>query len=98
MKKITHYINLFDIYKKLLKDDEINIFSLYYEEDLSYQEIADNYDISKSAVGKKINNIEKKLDKYEDSLNILRNNEILEDLLNQNDIDVIKEKIGMILK
>ena len=62
------------------------------------QEIADNYEISKSAVGKKIKNIENKLDNYETSLNISKNYEILNNILLENDINKIKEKISIILK
>ena len=98
MKDVLKYNELFDVYKNLLKDDEINVFSDYYEEDLSMQEIADNYGISKAAVGKKIKNIEKKLENYEEKLNILKNNTVLEELLSENNIEKIKEKISIILK
>jgi hypothetical protein len=98
VKKLEHYVKLFDVYKKILKIDEINIFSDYYEEDLSMQEIADNLNISKSAVGKKIKNIENKLDAYENSLNVLKNNEILQNLLEEDNIKIIKEKISIILE
>ena len=97
MKDVLKYNKLFDVYKKLLKEDESKIFNNYYEEDLSMQEIADNYEVSKAAIGKKINNVEKKLENYENNLNIVKNNEILEDLLTENDIEKIKEKIGIIL-
>ncbi len=98
MKNIVHYNKLFDCYKNILNDNEIEIFKDYYEEDLSMQEIADNLEISKSAVGKKINNIEKKLDELENSLNICKNNDILESLLINDNIDEIKEKISIILE
>ncbi len=97
MKKLEHYTKLFDIYKKVLKDEEKNIFSDYYEEDLSMQEIADNYNISKSAIGKKIKNIESKLDTYESLLNVGKNNEKLEKLLLEDDINKIKKEISIIL-
>ena len=98
MKDVLKYNKLFDVYKKLLKEDEIKVFSDYYEEDLSMQEIADNYNVSKAAIGKKIKNIEKKLENYEESLNIVENNNILEELLEEKNINKIKEKIGIILK
>lgn len=98
MKNVLHYNKLFDSYNKLLKDNEIEIFKDYYEEDLSMQEIADNYSISKSAVGKKISNIEKKLDNYENFLKMVKNNDILAELLKENNIDKIKEKIRIILE
>lgn len=97
MKKLEHYTKLFDIYKNVLKDEEKNIFSDYYEEDLSMQEIADNYNVSKSAIGKKIKNIEIKLDNYESLLNVGKNNEKLEKLLLEDDINKIKKEISIIL-
>ena len=98
MKDVLKYNKLFDVYKKLLKDDEIEVFSDYYEEDLSMQEIADNLKVSKAAISKKIKNIEKKLENYENSLGIIKNNNILEELLEESNIDIIKEKISIILK
>ena len=98
MKDVLKYNKLFDVYKKLLKDDEIEVFSDYYEEDLSMQEIADNLKVSKAAIGKKIKNIEKKLENYENNLGIIKNNNILEELLEESNIDIIKEKISIILK
>ena len=98
MKDVLKYNELFDVYKKLLKEDEIKVFSDYYEEDLSMQEIADNYGISKAAIGKKIKNVENKLESYEENLNIVKNNTVLEKLLEENNIDKIKEKISIMLK
>lgn len=97
MKKVVYYNQLFDAYKKLLKEEEQQIFADYYEEDLSMQEIADNISISKSAVGKKIKNIEQKLDTYEQKLKVVEKNQILENLLEEKDLDKIKEKIGILL-
>ena len=46
-EKYIYYNNLFDIYSELLTDKEKETFSLYYQEDLSLSEIADNNNISK---------------------------------------------------
>lgn len=81
----------------MLKEEEQQIFADYYEEDLSMQEIADNISISKSAVGKKIKNIEQKLDTYEQKLKMVEKNQILENLLEEKDLDKIKEKISILL-
>ena len=51
MDKVVYFNNLFTIYKELLTLKEQEIFSLYYEENLSMGEIALNKDISRSAVG-----------------------------------------------
>lgn len=45
------YLNrLYDFYEQLLTDKQREIFVYYYQEDLSYQEIADILKISRSAV------------------------------------------------
>ena len=98
MKKLVHYNELFDVYKKLLKEDELEIFTDYYEEDFSMQEIADNIHLSKSAIGKKIKTIESKLDFYEQALEIVKKNKMLEDVLEEKEIKKIKEKISIILE
>lgn len=97
MKDVVHFNKLFDCYSNMLKDEEKEMFKLYYEEDLSYLEIAADYEISKSAVGKKIKNIENKLEDLEKKLKIIKHNESLEELLNENDINIIKEKISIII-
>ena len=51
MDKFFYYNNLFSVYQNLLTLKEQNIFSLYYEENLSLGEIAENLHISRSAVG-----------------------------------------------
>ena len=77
MKEREYLLSLYNIYKNLLSIKEKEYFEYYYFEDYSLQEIADNYGVSKSYVGKYINSIHKKLIKYEDCLNInLKNNNI----------------------
>ena len=46
MDKFLYFNELFSLYGKLLTKNEQNIFSLYYEENLSLQEIADNLNVS----------------------------------------------------
>ena len=58
------YLNeLFDYYNVLLTKKEQDIFIDHYEDDLSLQEIADNLNISKSAVGKTLKIVEKNWNK-----------------------------------
>ena len=65
------YLNeLFDYYNVLLTKKEQDIFIDHYEDDLSLQEIADNLNISKSAVGKTLKIVEKKLIEYEQKLEL----------------------------
>ena len=78
-----YYNTLFDIYKDFLTDKEQDVFRLYYEEDYSLQEIAENKNISRSAVGKMINTVEEKLDNFESVLKIYQRNMNVKKLLNE---------------
>ncbi len=81
MDKFFYYNNLFSVYQNLLTLKEQNIFSLYYEENLSLSEIAENLGISRSAVGNKVKIVEKKLQNYENLLHVWEKNEILKECL-----------------
>ena len=92
------YLNkLFDYYQNLLTEKEQNIFKDYYQDDLSLQEIADNLNISKSAVGKTIKIVEQKLDNYEQILKLNEKNMKINDLLKGNINQEILDKINDII-
>lgn len=93
MEEFVYYNDLFDIYSDLLTDKEVSTFKDYYQEDLSLSEIADDRDISRSAVQKTVKTVLEKLDYYEEKLHVYEKNSILKDLLDYDDIDNIKEKI-----
>ena len=97
MEKYVYYGMLFDIYQSLLKDNKEEIFKLYYEENLTLQEIADNLSVSKSYIGKVIKDTEKKLDEFESNLQIYENKKALENLLEINDLEKLKRAIKKII-
>ena len=68
MKDFVYYGELYNIYGFLLTEKQQEIFSLYYEENLSLSEIAEYKKVSKSYVGKLVSDVEKKLDFYEENL------------------------------
>ncbi len=70
MKDRETLITLYEIYKNLFTDKQQNYFEMYYFEDLSLSEIAQNNNVSKSIIGKTISNVETKLKEYESLLNI----------------------------
>ena len=96
MKEREYLLSLYEIYNKLLTDKEKEYFENYYFEDLSLQEMADNYEVSKSYVGKYLNGIEKKIYDYEESLNLFEKNNKIKELISNIDKD-IKEKIEELL-
>ena len=97
MEKYIYYGMLLDIYKKLLNTNSEEIFKLYYEENLTLQEIADNLNVSKSYIGKVIKETEKKLDDLESDLHLYENKKMLENALNIDDISEIKKIIRTVL-
>lgn len=63
---------LLDFYSKFLTDRQNEIMELYYEENLSFTEIAENLDISKQAVSDAIKRSEKVLYDMEGKLGLLK--------------------------
>lgn len=72
---------LFDYYGMLLTEHQNDILDEYFNEDLSMNEIAANYDISKSAVQDLIKRSLKQLEEYEKKLHLVKQNEELSALI-----------------
>ncbi len=81
MKEREYILALYEIYNCLLTQREKSYFENYYYEDYSLQEIADNFEVSKSYVGKYLNNISKKLNNYENKLNLYVKNEKIKEIV-----------------
>ena len=97
MKERENITSIYETYNKLLTEKERTYFEFYYFEDYSLQEIADNFNVSKSYVGKFINNIENKLLKYEESLKINEKSDKMKNLINQIQDEKIRKQIEELL-
>jgi predicted DNA-binding protein YlxM (UPF0122 family) len=97
MEEFVYYNNLFDVYGSLLTEKEQVTFKDYYQEDLSLSEIANENNVSRAAVQKTIKTVLDKLKYYEDMLHVYDKNVKLRDLLNVEDISLIKKDIEKIL-
>lgn len=97
MENFVYYNNLFDIYGSLLTSKEAITFQDYYQEDLSLSEIADNNNISRSAVQKTIKTVLDKLNNYEEKLHIYKDKSKLNEIVTYDDINKIKEEINDLL-
>ena len=84
-----YYVELFDYYGELFTEKQKNYFIDYYFNNLTLQEIADNNKVSKNAIHKNIKEICKKLDYYEDKLNLYNNKKEILKILK----DVDKKRI-----
>ena len=90
-------IETYDMYESLLTDKEKEIFNLYYEEDLTLEEISDNLHITKSAISKTLKVTEKKLLNFEEKLHKLELKNELKSIIKDNNLDNIKERITKII-
>lgn len=95
LDKTVEISMLFDYYGKLLTDKQRKIIELYYYQDLSLGEIAENLDISRQAVYDHLNRAENTLKSYEDKLQLVKRNkknigiinELINHIKNNNDIE-----------
>lgn len=71
IKKLERMAILFDFYGKLLTDKQRDILSLYYEQDFSLGEIAEEFNVSRQAVHDVIKRSEKILEEYEEKLRLV---------------------------
>ncbi len=97
MKEREKILEIYEAYKELLSDRERDYFENYYYEDYNLQEIADNYEVSKSYVGKYINEIEDKLINYESKLKMVEKFKKIRNIIDLEENDVLKFKIEEIL-
>ena len=74
----TYYNDLLDWYGELLTEHQREILEEYYGEDLSMNEIAENYEISKAAVSDLIRRSAAQLEHFESVLHCIENHEALE--------------------
>ena len=68
LAKTTRINFLFDFYQMLLTPKQRSYMSLYYLDDYSLGEIADEYDVSRQAVYDNIRRTEAMLEEYESKL------------------------------
>ncbi|MEW9697751.1 putative DNA-binding protein [Paenibacillus sp. SI8] len=76
MLEKTNRINLlFDFYEPLLTEKQRTFLQLYFHDDYSLGEIAENFSISRQAVYEHIKRAEQTLQDYEDKLKLLHKHE-----------------------
>ncbi|MBM7715639.1 putative DNA-binding protein YlxM (UPF0122 family) [Bacillus thermophilus] len=71
LEKTTRMNYLYDFYQTLLTPKQRNYMALYYRDDLSLGEIAENYGVSRQAVYDNLKRTEALLEEYESKLLLL---------------------------
>ncbi len=97
-EELIYYNELFDVYGNLLTEREKEIFTLFYIEDLSLQEIAEVRRVSKSSIGKTVKIICNKLDGYEQKLRFLSKLKTIKEVVSSVKDKKIREKVEKTLE
>lgn len=86
---------LFSAYKLLFTEKQIEYFEMYYMLDFSFQEIADEFGISRNAVYDQLKKVEENLFIYEEKLNLIKRRKqrlaLIESYKESNDSQVLEE-------
>lgn len=95
-EKITQVSLLYDFYGRLLTERQQDIMRLYYEENLSLAEIAQEFSISRQGVHDSLKNGEKALYEYEEKLELMKKFRKSEDTISRigKTIDEIRRDSG----
>ena len=92
MEELLYYNELYDLYGKLLTDKQKGYFEDYYFNNLSYTEMAENYQVSRNAVFKQLHITIEKLKEYEEKLRLFEKKEKLLQLKDKiKDEEICKE-------
>ena len=71
LEKKEHYSLLYDFYESLLTDKQKEYFEAYYFDDMTLQEIASDFKVSRNAVFDSLKKVFETLDDYEAKLKLL---------------------------
>lgn len=87
-----YLIVLYDIYGALLTSKQKKYFEDYYFNNFTLSEISENEKVSRNAVSKTVNLVEKKLMFYEEQLNLYQKNKNIKKIvINIKDEKIVKE-------
>jgi hypothetical protein len=93
MEDVIYYNNLYDLYGKLLTEKQREYFEDYYFNNLSFSEMAENYDVSRNAVFKQIHIVVDKLIEYEEKLELFKKKNKLVEISKKIDDKKIREEL-----
>lgn len=101
MDKSIHVSMLLELYGKLLTSKQFDVLDLYYNQNLSLSEIAEELSITRQGVRKNLIDAENKLFDFEDKLQFLKQKldkeEKLLEIINSVDDVSLKQKLKDLL-
>ena len=93
MEDYVYYGELYDLYQQLFTDKQKAYFEDYYFQNLSLGEMAENYQVSRNAIFRQLHIVTKKLEEYEEKLQLLQKKRMLEEISQSIDNLDIKKKL-----
>ena len=94
--KREYHIALFDTYKELLTSKQQEYFVMYYYEDLTLSEIAENLNVSRNAVFDQIKKTVAILEDYESKLKVYQRNLTIEEFADKLTEELKEELLSII--
>ena len=93
MDDVIYYNELYDLYGKLLTDKQREYFEDYYFNNLSFSELAENYNVSRNAVFKQLKITKEKLLEFDNALKLYEKKKKIIDIIDCIQDKYIKEKL-----
>ena len=93
MEEVLYFNELYDLYSGLLTDKQREYFEDYYFNNLSFSEMAENYDVSRNAIFKQIHIVTDKLKEYESVLGLLEKRKKLENIIENTSDESLKKQL-----
>ena len=93
MEEVLYFNELYDLYNGLLTDKQREYFEDYYFNNLSFSEMAENYEVSRNAIFKQIHIVTDKLKEYESILKLHEKRKKLENIIESIDDSTLKNKL-----
>ena len=97
MEEVIYYNNLYDFYGNLLTEKQRQYFEDYYFNNLSFSEMAENYNVSRNAVFKQLHIVIDKLEEYENKLQLFKKKEKLLKVIDKVTDKKLKEELEGLL-
>lgn len=95
MEKKVEISILLEIYGNLLTEKQKEYMNYYYNEDLSLSEIAENDGITRQAVMRILQKSSKKLEEYEQKLQIMEKQKQIKKYIENKDIEKIENLLNI---
>ena len=93
MEDVVYYNELYDLYGELLTDKQRKYFEDYYFDNLSFSEMAEDYDVSRNAAFKQVHIVMDKLDELEKKLHLLYKKKKIISIIDSTNDENMKKKL-----